>query len=121
MLCKTRSARYRRAVKAVYDWCRRHRHLPVAVQHLALRRRVQGYFNYFGVSGNYRSLSRYVQRVEEIWFKWLRRRSQRTRLTWKRFAALQGRFPLPRPRIVVRFWGRVHETNQRRSRMVETS
>jgi len=52
MWCKTRRARMRRSVKAVYDWCRRHRHLPVKAQHAALVRRVNGHFNYFGVNGN---------------------------------------------------------------------
>ena len=39
------------------------------------------------------------------WYKWLRRRSQRTRLTWKRYRRLLARFPLPQPRITVRIWG----------------
>ena len=44
MTCKTRSASLRRFIGSVYDWCRRHRHLPVAVQHKALKRRIQGHF-----------------------------------------------------------------------------
>jgi hypothetical protein len=28
MFCKTRSASLRRTIQSVYDWCRRHRHLP---------------------------------------------------------------------------------------------
>jgi hypothetical protein len=104
MLCKTQCARFRRAVMAVYDWCRQHRHWAVANQHKALTRRVQGYFNYYGVSGNSRSLQQYVKQVERAWVKWLRKRSNKTRLTWERFAALKKRFPLPRPRIAVRFW-----------------
>lgn len=35
----------------------------------------------------------------------LRRRSQQAHLTWERFGELLKRFPLPRPRIVVRIWG----------------
>ena len=104
MLCKTQCARFRRAVIAVYEWCRHHRHWTVADQHKALTRRVQGYINYYGVSGNSRSLLRYVQQVERAWVKWLRKRSNRTRLTWERFVELKKRFPLPRPRIAVRFW-----------------
>jgi RNA-directed DNA polymerase len=104
MLCKTQCARYRRAVMAVYDWCRRHRHWAVVNQHKALSRRVQGYFNYYGVSGNSRSLQQYAKQVERAWVKWLRKRSNKTRLTWKRYAELKKRFPLPRPRIAVRFW-----------------
>ena len=105
MMCKTRSARLRRSVQAVADWCRRHRHLPVTVQHAALTRRIQGHFNYFGFSGNFRSLLPFVEEARRAWYKWLRRRSQRRHLTWESFGALVRRLPLPRPRITVRIWG----------------
>ena len=105
MVWKTRSGSLRRAIQSVTDWCRRHRHLPVEVQHKELRRRLQGHFNYFGVSGNFRSLLLLVEMTKRAWHKWLCRRSQRGRLTWERFDALLQRYPLPRPRITVRIWG----------------
>ncbi len=105
MRCKTRSARLQRAINNAAAWCRRHRHRPVTVQHAALTRRIQGHFNYFGVSGNARSLGRLVDATERHWYKWLRRRSHRSRLTWPRFVALLERYPLPTPRIRVRIWG----------------
>ena len=104
MWCKTRHARRRRAMQSIAEWCRRYRHLPVQVQHAALTRRLVGHFNYFGVNGNFRSLAWLVEVTRRVWFKWLRRRSQRTRLTWERFELLLERFPLPRPRITVRIW-----------------
>ena len=106
MWCKTRHARLRRAIQSVTEWCRCHRHLPVAVQHAALKRRLVGHFNYFGVNGNSRGLACLVSVTARVWLKWLRRRSQRTRLTWKRFKQLLERFPLPQPRITVQVWGR---------------
>jgi RNA-directed DNA polymerase len=121
MWCKTRSARLRWAVTSIADWCRRNRHQPLKAQHTALSRRIQGHYNYFGVSGNFRSLQLLQQKVQRAWYKWLRRRSQRTRLDWKGFRALLKRFPLPRPRIRVRVWGAYHEPHQRKSRMVEIS
>ena len=109
--------------KVAAGWCRRHRHLPVRVQHAALSRRIQGHFNYFGVSGNYRNLVPLVEATKRNWLKWLRRRSNRSRLTWERYAALLERFPLPTPRIGFACGSgvRSHEPHQRRSRMVEIS
>jgi group II intron reverse transcriptase/maturase len=104
MMCKTRRARLRRAIQSVYDWCRRYRHQPVQRQHATLCRRLRGHFNYFGVNGNSRSLELLVRATERAWYKGLRRRSQRTRLTWEKFPALLAQFPLPRPRITVRIW-----------------
>ena len=105
LCCKTRSASLRRAIQSIYAWCRRHRHLPVKAQHAALTRRIRGHFNYFGVSGNFRSLLLIIEQARRSWYKWLCRRSQRKRLTWERFADLLRDFPLPTPRISVRIWG----------------
>jgi len=88
-----------------YERCRRHRHLSVKDQHAALTRRVQGHFNYFGVSGNFRSLLLIIEEAKQSWHKWLRRRSQRTCLMWERFTDLLRDVPLPRPRIAVQIWG----------------
>jgi group II intron reverse transcriptase/maturase len=105
MACKTRRASLRRAIQSVTDWCRRHRHRPVKEQHAALTRRLRGHFNYFGVSGNFRSLLLLVEAAKRAWYKWLCRRSHRKRLNWERFADLLDQHPLPRPRITVRIWG----------------
>jgi RNA-directed DNA polymerase len=101
---KTRKARLRRAIMAVADWCRSHRHESVKEQHAALTRRIEGHFNYFGVNGNLRSLEVFRRQVVRAWRKWLSRRGQRKPLSWKRFQDLLRRLPLPRPRIRVQLW-----------------
>jgi hypothetical protein len=101
---KTRKARLRRAIMAVADWCRSHRHESVKEQHAALTRRIEGHFNYFGVNGNLRSLEVFRRQAVRAWRKWLSRRGQRKPLSWKRFQDLLRRLPLPRPRIRVQLW-----------------
>jgi RNA-directed DNA polymerase len=103
---KTRKARLQRAMSALNDWCRRHRHEPCKEQHAALVRRLRGHFNYFGVNGNYHSLAQLLNRAERIWLTWLRRRGQRVRLTWKRFKDYLKAFPLPQPTIRVQLWAK---------------
>ena len=105
MACKTRRARLRRAIEAVYAWCCRQRHQEVAVQHAGLRSRLQGHYNYFGVNGNLRGLACLLWHARRAWHKWLNRRSQRARLTWEGFLDLLRDYPLPQPRIMVRIWG----------------
>jgi len=101
---KTRKARLHRAIVSITEWCRRHRHQSVKEQHVALTRRIQGHFNYFGVNGNLESLRKVRLAAARAWFKWLRRRSQRTRLNWQRFNDLLKSFPLPALRICVQIW-----------------
>jgi len=103
--CKTRRARLRRAIQAVSEWCQRHRHRAIREQHAALTRKLNGHYSYFGVNGNLRSLQQLRFAVVRIWRKWLDRRSQRARMSWKRYAAVLELYPLPRPRIRVQIWG----------------
>lgn len=104
MACRTRGVRLRRAINAATEWCQRHRHLPVEEQHRALVRKLKGHYNYFGVSGNSRALRRLLWAVRRAWKKWLNRRSQRARMTWKRFEQLLAANPLPVATIKVRIW-----------------
>jgi RNA-directed DNA polymerase len=101
---KTRKARLRRFINAVADWCKSHRHQEVKEQHAALRQRLAGHQNYFGVNGNVECLRQVHQACRVIWRKWLNRRSQRARMPWKRFAELLRVFPLPAPRVRVQIW-----------------
>lgn len=95
---KTSAVRFRRAVKAISTWLRRHRHRPVPEQHAMLCRALGGHYRYYGVTNNHGSLARLVYCVELSWYKWLSRRSQR-RMTQKRFfRGLLERHPLPKPR-----------------------
>lgn len=102
---RTRGARLRRAMKAVYEWCRRHRHDPIEEQHLALTRKLNGHDNYYGVNGNSHALKQLRYRAARAWRTWLDRRSQRARMNWKRFKELLRKFPLPPVRIRVQIWG----------------
>jgi RNA-directed DNA polymerase len=101
---RTRTARLQRAMKAIGDYCRSHRHKSIKEQHAGLARRLRGHNNYFAVQGNFNSLVRLSERTKRLWYKWLKRRSQRTGLNWKNFVDILRDFPLPRPRIMVRLW-----------------
>jgi RNA-directed DNA polymerase len=97
---KTARTRFSRAVRQIGDWCRQHRHLPVAVQRQALSRKLRGHDAYYGLTGNGRALARFRHEVRRQWRKWLNRRSQAARLSWAAFARLVQRYPLPPARVV---------------------
>jgi group II intron reverse transcriptase/maturase len=96
---RTAKDRFARALQRVSEWCRLQRHRPVREQHQALGRKLPGHYQYYGITGNYRALSRFYRAVHEVWRKWLNRRSQRAKMTWERFTRLIRRYPLPRPGI----------------------
>ena len=67
-----------------------------------LNAKLRGYYNYYGVNGNYASLKEFFDLVQRLHQKWLNRRSQRPSYTWDGYLALRQHFVLERPRIVGR-------------------
>jgi group II intron reverse transcriptase/maturase len=104
MATKTSRVRLRRAIRNVYDWCRSHRHESVPAQHRALKRKLQGHYNYFNVRGNTKAIGRLAHSARRAWLKWLRRRSQRSRLTYERFNDLLRDYPILPPKVGKSLW-----------------
>lgn len=80
-------------------------------------RHLQGHIQYFGVSGNSRSLRQYLHQVRRQLFKWLNRRSQRRSFNWQRFGEAMDHY-LPRTRIVHNLYPTPSWMPQAGSRMV---
>jgi len=107
---KTRPGRYtvlrqtirkRRVAKLaeIRDQLRRRLHWPVGEVGQWLRLVLQGYYRYYAVPRNYPALRTFYNEVTRLWYRSLRRRSQKTRVNWKRMSTLVKRW-LPRPRIL---------------------
>lgn len=62
-------------------------------------RHLRGHIQYYGVSGNFRSVQTYCRYAHKQLFKWLNRRSEKRSVTWEVFNARIIRF-FPRPRVV---------------------
>ena len=77
---------------------RRRLHWPVPVVGKWLRVVLLGHYRYYGVPGNFRKIGAFKYHLSLLWFRTLRRRSQRHRLIWERMSRLINRW-LPRPRI----------------------
>ena len=97
---KTARTRMARALKSVGLWLRQKLHLGVVDQFLALTRKLEGHYGYYGITGNSDALQSFRYQVVRLWRKWLGRRSQRAKLNWLTFNQFLARFPLPSVRIV---------------------
>ena len=62
---------------------------------LALK--LKGHYQYYGITGNSRSINRFKLEVMKAWWRWLCRRSQKSRISWEQFNRLLKRYPLPPP------------------------
>ena len=76
----------------------RRRHRPVPEQGAWLRSVVQGHLVYYAVPGNTDTVAAFRTQVTRHWYMALRRRSQKTRLTWGRMNRLANRW-LPPARV----------------------
>ena len=77
----------------------RRRHDPVPDQGLWLASVINGHMNYYAVPGNGKAVRAFREQAARYWYTALRRRSQKTRLTWERMGRLARRW-LPKPRTV---------------------
>ncbi len=64
-----------------------------------LARKLRGYWNYYGIIGNYESLKTYYDFVVRIVYKWLNRRSGRKSYNWSGIKELFEAFKVPKPKI----------------------
>jgi RNA-directed DNA polymerase len=101
---KRRTARkkLRQALVRFADWCKRKRHLRLGDLFRELNAKLRGYYNYYGVHGNYDSLKQFYQNAIRILRKWLNRRGQRRSFNWAGFKAVLEHFQVEKPRIVGR-------------------
>lgn len=99
----TAKGRFARALAAVSDWCRKHRHWSIRDQHRHLSSMMRGHFAYYGVGGNSRRLRWYAHQVVKIWQKWLSRRDRQSWFHWDRLNEILRHNPLPSVRVVHSF------------------
>jgi len=98
---KTSSKKYRASLLKVKLWIQANRHLPKDELIEALRRKLRGYYQYYGITDNREMLSNFFDKVKQHLFKNLNRRSQRRSYTWDQFLLFMKKYPLPRPKIHV--------------------
>ena len=96
---RTARGKYRAAIANFTEWCKKHCRLPKAQLFAKLNQKLRGYWNYYGIRGNFESLGDYFYHIVRILLKMLNRRSQRKSYTWTSFGELLKDFPLEKPRI----------------------
>ena len=102
---KTSVERFSRSYRAIGIWLKSMRNVA-KLRYLwkALQIKLTGYYQYYGISDNWRSLVKFYQAILRLIYKWINRRSQKRSFNWEQFAKYLKRYPLPKPRIVYSFY-----------------
>lgn len=99
---RTSRKKLRKSIADFADWCKANRSERIGVLFEDINDKLRGYYNYYGLCGNYDSLNTFYYFAKRNLFKWLNRRSQRKSYNWNGFQALIKKFKIARPRIVER-------------------
>jgi hypothetical protein len=98
---KTVGKRLRRCTQEIWTWCRENRHEPLKEQYRTLGAKLRGYYQYYGIRGNFKMLEVVFEHTERAWQYWLSRRSHTGHLNWQQFeGSLRQKLPLPTPRLM---------------------
>lgn len=97
---RTSGKRQRRTKKALWSWLRKSRHQPMRSQYKDLCAKLRGFFQYYGIRGNFDILESVKEFAKKAWRYWLSRRSSESKIPWDKFQKWLEVLPLPNPRII---------------------
>lgn len=69
-----------------------------------LASKLQGHYNYYGISGNFESIQKFYTRTIYFTLKWLNRRSQKKSFYWLTFSKYLETYPLPKPKLMFQIY-----------------
>jgi group II intron reverse transcriptase/maturase len=85
---KTSKKKFGLALSKVTDWIKANRHLKLHNLIKMLNIKLQGHYNYYGITFNSNGIYRYHKAVVELLFKWINRRGGKRVWNWVRFSKL---------------------------------
>lgn len=114
---RTSKKRMRAKLKLIREGLLRQRHLPVDVQGRKLAAVVRGYYAYHAVPTNMHRLASFRTEILRAWRHALRRRGQRSTVTWQQLSRLGKRW-VPTPRVLHPYrWDRFDDRTRGGSRV----
>lgn len=98
---KTSKKKFRKKCKEMNLLIKGMRHNKVRFIIKKLNQILTGYYHYYGITDNIRSIHGFYERIKGILFYWLNRRSQRRSYTWEGYIEMLKCYPLAKPKIYV--------------------
>lgn len=96
---KTQRKKLYLAVKVQNQWFKLIRTTKIPDIWKTFASKLRGHYQYYGVSGNFKSIKSYYDQNIKLAYKWLNRRSQKRTWNYDEFENYLEKYPLPQPRI----------------------
>ncbi|MCI0560235.1 MAG: group II intron reverse transcriptase/maturase [Nitrososphaera sp.] len=97
---RTSRKKLRSSLKRFAEWCKANRHYNLGDLLRKLNAKLRGYYNHYGVVGNFESLKQFYRQMMLSLHRWLNRRSQRRGMTWEKLHRLKDKYGLMQPNIM---------------------
>lgn len=102
---KTRKKKYNAKLVEMNDWLKSIRNaVKIKEWWKVLEAKLRGHYQYYGVSGNHASISKFYHETCKLVFKWINRRSQKKSMNLEQFMDYIKKYPLPQPKIRHNFY-----------------
>lgn len=98
---KTSRKKTKQKVKEFKLWIKQNRNKPLQSIMETVKKKLEGHYNYYGITDNSRSLMNFYYVARNLTFKWLNRRSQKKSYTQDGFNKMWEHHQIPTPRIKV--------------------
>lgn len=96
---QTAKKKLKNSVANIGEWIKENRNLKLSKFFEQLNAKLKGYYNYYGIIGNYLRLQYFFYQVILFLKKWLNRRSQKPSYTWPGFNDMLAHYKIEKPRI----------------------
>lgn len=101
---KTSKKKFKQKIQEFKTWIKGNRARPLKEIMATVKRKLIGHYNYYGITDNSKSLSRFFYEIIKVLYKWLNRRSQKKSYDWNGFNQMLKIFDLPVPKIKVNIY-----------------
>jgi len=98
---KTSRKKFRKKLKEVRAYIKANRDMSVKAMIAKINQILIGYYHYYGITDNSKSLENFRHQVRRSLFYWINRRSQKRSYTWEGFTEMLKVYPIAPPRIYV--------------------
>ena len=97
---KTSSKKLTRSLNNFRSWLKKNRHKRSEELISQINAKLQGHYNYYGITFNSRGIDSFYRQVKRELHKWLNRRGGKRKWNWEKFTLLINEWlPLKRPKI----------------------
>ncbi|CEI82092.1 Group II intron-encoded protein LtrA [Oceanobacillus oncorhynchi] len=101
---KSSSKKVKAKLKRHKEWLQKHRTMDIRLIMGRINLALQGYYNYYCITDNIYEVRNFYDKVKQLLFKWMNRRSQKKSFSWEKFRLFLQKYPLISPEIRVNIY-----------------